>query len=387
MNDVEDVAVGWIDEGDIVVDPDPDAAVRRTGQAVSAVVPHGVTPEPVRQVVARAPIVLPVLLGDADVAEFGDEEEADTGPKEQPERSVSTPPIRVGAPGGALIPTLVAAAPLLTGSVAIGAPEGPVPVSQRRRGLPLDRRDTTLRLDLWDRESRGMNRGSRAAPSEVTGSRVPPRALALDACARLRLKPSRVRLDRRTGVRADGSLVRKAPARRSRPRYGDLRGRGVVFCALALLAARGAPILMVALIALVGGRSGQADGRQRQAQGGSGDQAELQRHFGHPSLGRGVQINHVCVDPDRATLTLINLIVQNRTFPEKGSILRLRRPTVERGAVVDLDRFVNDQNIERYRRLAEAAATEAERKIMLELLAEEEAKAIALQDREQPRRA
>ena len=54
---------------------------------------------------------------------------------------------------------------------------------------------------------------------------------------------------------------------------------------------------------------------------------------------------------------------------------------------MDLDRFVNDQNIERYRRLAEAAATEAERKIMLELLAEEEAKAIALQDREQPRRA
>jgi hypothetical protein len=38
---------------------------------------------------------------------------------------------------------------------------------------------------------------------------------------------------------------------------------------------------------------------------------------------------------------------------------------------MDMDRLVNDQNIERYRRLASAATTAAERKILLDLLAEE----------------
>jgi hypothetical protein len=45
---------------------------------------------------------------------------------------------------------------------------------------------------------------------------------------------------------------------------------------------------------------------------------------------------------------------------------------------MDMDRFVNELNLERFRRLASAALTAAERKILFVLLAEEEAKFIAL---------
>lgn len=44
-----------------------------------------------------------------------------------------------------------------------------------------------------------------------------------------------------------------------------------------------------------------------------------------------------------------------------------------------MDRFVNDQNLERYRKLASASTGEGERKILLGLLADEEAKFIELQ--------
>jgi hypothetical protein len=44
-----------------------------------------------------------------------------------------------------------------------------------------------------------------------------------------------------------------------------------------------------------------------------------------------------------------------------------------------MERFVNDQNIERYRRLACATITEAERKILLGLLADEKDKFNELQ--------
>jgi hypothetical protein len=46
-------------------------------------------------------------------------------------------------------------------------------------------------------------------------------------------------------------------------------------------------------------------------------------------------------------------------------------PTREKRAAMDMDRFFNDQHIDRYRRLASAATTEAERKVLLDLLAEE----------------
>ncbi len=45
---------------------------------------------------------------------------------------------------------------------------------------------------------------------------------------------------------------------------------------------------------------------------------------------------------------------------------------------MDLDRFVNQQNLERFRRLASEATTEAERSKLLALLADEEAKSIEL---------
>jgi hypothetical protein len=44
-----------------------------------------------------------------------------------------------------------------------------------------------------------------------------------------------------------------------------------------------------------------------------------------------------------------------------------------------MDRFVNDQNIERFRKLASASTSETDRKILLGLLAEENAKFIDLQ--------
>lgn len=43
---------------------------------------------------------------------------------------------------------------------------------------------------------------------------------------------------------------------------------------------------------------------------------------------------------------------------------------------MDMDRFVSEQNIARYRRLASGSITESERRKLLELLAEEEAKFI-----------
>jgi len=46
---------------------------------------------------------------------------------------------------------------------------------------------------------------------------------------------------------------------------------------------------------------------------------------------------------------------------------------------MDTNRFVNDQNIERYRKLAFASTNEAERKMLLALLAEEQVKFIELQ--------
>jgi hypothetical protein len=44
-----------------------------------------------------------------------------------------------------------------------------------------------------------------------------------------------------------------------------------------------------------------------------------------------------------------------------------------------MDRFVNEQNLERFRKLASTVTTEAERKMLLTLLAGEEAKFIELQ--------
>ena len=44
-----------------------------------------------------------------------------------------------------------------------------------------------------------------------------------------------------------------------------------------------------------------------------------------------------------------------------------------------MDRFVNDQNLERLRKLANVSTTEAERKILFGLLAEEKTEFIELQ--------
>jgi len=46
---------------------------------------------------------------------------------------------------------------------------------------------------------------------------------------------------------------------------------------------------------------------------------------------------------------------------------------------MDVERFVNDQNIERFKKLANAATTEVERKILFSLLAKEQVKFIELQ--------
>ena len=45
----------------------------------------------------------------------------------------------------------------------------------------------------------------------------------------------------------------------------------------------------------------------------------------------------------------------------------------------DMDRFINDQNLERLRKLANVSTTKAERKILFGLLAEEKTKFIELQ--------
>jgi hypothetical protein len=46
---------------------------------------------------------------------------------------------------------------------------------------------------------------------------------------------------------------------------------------------------------------------------------------------------------------------------------------------MDTERFVNDQNLERFKKLASAATTEAERKTLFGLLAKEQVKFIELQ--------
>ena len=46
---------------------------------------------------------------------------------------------------------------------------------------------------------------------------------------------------------------------------------------------------------------------------------------------------------------------------------------------MDTDQFVNDQNLERFRKLADAVTTESERKTLIALLAEEHARFIELQ--------
>jgi len=45
----------------------------------------------------------------------------------------------------------------------------------------------------------------------------------------------------------------------------------------------------------------------------------------------------------------------------------------------DMDRFINDQNLERLRKLANVSTTKAERKILFGLLAEEKIEFIELQ--------
>ena len=45
----------------------------------------------------------------------------------------------------------------------------------------------------------------------------------------------------------------------------------------------------------------------------------------------------------------------------------------------DMDRFINDQNLERLRKLANVSTTKAERKILFGLLTEEKTKFIELQ--------
>ena len=46
---------------------------------------------------------------------------------------------------------------------------------------------------------------------------------------------------------------------------------------------------------------------------------------------------------------------------------------------MDMDRFVNEENLERFRRLASVSTTEPERKILFGLLADEQAKFFELQ--------
>jgi hypothetical protein len=48
-------------------------------------------------------------------------------------------------------------------------------------------------------------------------------------------------------------------------------------------------------------------------------------------------------------------------------------------AAMDMDRFITEQNMERYRRLASTATTDADKILLLVLLAEEEAKFIKQQ--------
>lgn len=51
---------------------------------------------------------------------------------------------------------------------------------------------------------------------------------------------------------------------------------------------------------------------------------------------------------------------------------------------MNTEKFVHDQNLQRFRRLASGATTEAERKKLFDLLAEEQVKFIELQKPEDP---
>jgi len=51
----------------------------------------------------------------------------------------------------------------------------------------------------------------------------------------------------------------------------------------------------------------------------------------------------------------------------------------------DMDRFINDQNLERLRKLANVSTTKTERKILFGLLTEEKTKFIELQKARIPR--
>jgi hypothetical protein len=68
----------------------------------------------------------------------------------------------------------------------------------------------------------------------------------------------------------------------------------------------------------------------------------------------------------------------NDTFSQEGRSLPNRGQPVKEGG---MDRCFNNQNIERYRILASESTSEAKRKLLLTLLAEEEAKFIELQKR------
>jgi hypothetical protein len=50
-----------------------------------------------------------------------------------------------------------------------------------------------------------------------------------------------------------------------------------------------------------------------------------------------------------------------------------------KGEAMDMDRFVNDENLNRLRKLANVSTTEDERKILFGLLADEKTKFIELQ--------
>jgi hypothetical protein len=76
-------------------------------------------------------------------------------------------------------------------------------------------------------------------------------------------------------------------------------------------------------------------------------------------------------------------ISSDRHIP-RTHIHRAAQP--EKGEAVDMDRFINDENLERFRRLASATTSETERKILLGLLAQEEAKFIELQKARNGRR-
>jgi hypothetical protein len=71
-------------------------------------------------------------------------------------------------------------------------------------------------------------------------------------------------------------------------------------------------------------------------------------------------------------LPIVLFVSQNR--PRVSSAANLRKE-----GAMNSDRFVNDQNLERFRKLADAVTTASERKTLLALLAEEHAKFIELQ--------